>query len=332
MKQHKATVFYKLPGQNPIVKKSASVMDELVEVDFNADNTFYFSPYNKGSKAYQFNLEKDIKLFEVMAFSQYHQAHYDNQSDFIHKVQVAVDTMKNNNSMSKVVLARCSKINIDDSFNVNAYFLNLCTTYPNAFVYAVSSSVTGTWIAATPELLMGIDNQTVKTTALAGTRLSSNDQLSWGEKEITEHYKVEYYIEQLLAKYPFKQVSKQGPVTINAGHLEHIFSAYLFQNDPQYISQFLSDLNPTPAVGGLPKETALSFINEQENLARKFYTGFAGVSNNNQLQLFVNLRCMELFKKFAVLYAGGGITADSNAAQEWIETENKLAILAKFIA
>ncbi len=331
MKQHKATVFYKLPGQNPIVKKSASVADELVEVDFNTDNTFYFSPYNQGSKAYKFSLEKDIKFFEVMAFSQYKQTHYDNQSDFINKVQLAVDTMKNDSSMSKVVLARSSKIAIDNDFDINTYFLNLCMTYPNAFVYAVSSSITGTWIAATPELLMGIDKQIVKTTALAGTRLCNNKHLNWGEKEVTEHYKVEYYIEQLLAKYPFKQVTKQGPVTINAGHLEHIFSAYFFQNDTQYISQFLSDLNPTPAVGGLPKERAISFINEQENLTRQFYTGFVGVSNNNQLQLFVNLRCMELFKTFAVLYAGGGITADSIAAQEWIETENKLAILAKFI-
>lgn len=331
MKQHKATVFYKLPGQNPIVKKSASVTDELVEVDFNTENTFYFSPYNKGSKAYKFKLERDIQFFEVIAFSRYDQTHYDNQSNFINKVQLAVDTMKNDSSMSKVVLARSNKIDIDDNFDINAYFLNLCLTYPNAFVYAVSSSVTGTWIAATPELLIGIENQTVKTTALAGTRLSNNNQVNWGEKEITEHYKVEFYIEQLLAKYPFKQVTKQGPVTINAGHLEHIFSAYSFQNDTQYLSQFLSDLNPTPAVGGLPKDRAIAFISEQENLARKFYTGFVGVSNDHQLQLFVNLRCMELFKRFAVLYAGGGITADSDAANEWIETENKLAILAKFI-
>ena len=39
--------------------------------------------------------------------------------------------------------------------------------------------------------------------------------------------------------------------------------------------------------------------------------------------LFVNLRCMKLDKGKARLFIGGGITKDSNPADEWQETVNK---------
>jgi isochorismate synthase len=39
--------------------------------------------------------------------------------------------------------------------------------------------------------------------------------------------------------------------------------------------------------------------------------------------LFVNLRCMQLAGRFAHLYVGGGITAESDPHSEWRETEMK---------
>ena len=39
--------------------------------------------------------------------------------------------------------------------------------------------------------------------------------------------------------------------------------------------------------------------------------------------LFVNLRCMQLGDGHASLYVGGGITAESDPASEWRETEMK---------
>ena len=37
----------------------------------------------------------------------------------------------------------------------------------------------------------------------------------------------------------------------------------------------------------------------------------------------MNLRCVEIIDGKAVIYVGGGITKDSNAAKEWLETCNK---------
>jgi isochorismate synthase len=90
--------------------------------------------------------------------------------------------MKDSNEMSKVVMARCSKKNIDYELDINTYFLNLCLNYPNSFVYAVSSAVTGTWMAATPEILLKTNYSIIETIALAGTMLS-NSKGTWGTRK-----------------------------------------------------------------------------------------------------------------------------------------------------
>jgi isochorismate synthase len=41
-------------------------------------------------------------------------------------------------------------------------------------------------------------------------------------------------------------------------------------------------------------------------------------------RLYVNLRCLQLRPAEAVLYAGTGLTADSDPSREWQETELKL--------
>ncbi len=330
MKQSKASVFYKLPGKNPIVKKTALVTNELVSIDFNAKNTFYFSPYNNRSKAYQFDLLADMKHFEIIAFSPKNNFKQDSKAEFVQKVQKAVKTMNEQTTLSKVVMARSFSTKIENTFDINAYFVSLCINYPNAFIYAVSSSITGTWIAATPELLLKKEGNTIETIALAGTKLSASNT-DWGDKDLDEQNQVAYYIEQLLLKYKFSKLVKTGPYTTTIGHLNHISTRYSFLNKEPILHSFLEELNPTPAVAGLPQKEAISFINDHENLERKFYTGFAGVSNMGQLSLFVNLRCLELFKDSALLYAGCGITAQSNAELEWEETENKLRILMRFL-
>ena len=47
--------------------------------------------------------------------------------------------------------------------------------------------------------------------------------------------------------------------------------------------------------------------------------------------LFVTLRCMEVFRDGYRLFAGGGILKDSQEEQEWQETEIKLDTMRKII-
>lgn len=69
---------------------------------------------------------------------------------------------------------------------------------------------------------------------------------------------------------------------------------------------------------------AQQFIKGTERYDRKYYTGFLGPCNmDSKTNLFVNLRCAEVFSDSVNLYIGGGITKDSKPEKEWEETELK---------
>lgn len=328
----KATVFYKLPGLNEIVKKKGIINPELKPITFDNlnDDLFLFSPYNSKNLAYHISLQNDISKFEIIAYSANKNNHFDTEQEFLAKTNNAIQTMQEKPELGKVVFGRCENQNFDGEIDINTYFLNLCINYPNSFVYAVSSAVTGTWIAATPELLLNTNYSNISTIALAGTMLI-NSTANWGEKEIDEQNKVALFINEIGHKNKLKKISENGPSDLITGHLKHLCTYFSFEYEQSKIAQIIAELNPTPAVGGLPKNVAIEFIKQNENLERKFYTGFVGIMNKKETALFVNLRCMELFKNKLHLYAGCGITKNSNANAEWQETANKLAILKKYL-
>lgn len=328
----KATVFYKLPGLNETVKKTGTINPELKPIAFDNlnEDLFLFSPYNSKNLAYHITLQNDISKFEIIAYSANKNNHFDTENEFLAKTNYAIQTMQEIPAFGKVVFGRCENQNFDGEIDINTYFLNLCINYPNSFVYAVSSAVTGTWIAATPEILLNTNYSIIKTIALAGTMLN-NSTSKWGEKEIDEQHKVALFINKIAHKNNLTKISENGPSDLLTGHLKHLCTYFSFKYDQSKIAHFIAELNPTPAVGGLPKKTAIEFIKQNENLERKFYTGFVGIMNKKETALFVNLRCMELFKNKLHLYAGCGITKNSDANAEWQETANKLAILRKYL-
>jgi isochorismate synthase len=80
----------------------------------------------------------------------------------------------------------------------------------------------------------------------------------------------------------------------------------------------------------MPKKTALEFIEATEPFNRKFYSGYSGPVNiNKETSLFVTLRCAEIHAKGITLYAGAGITADSDPDKEFEETNLKMDVIGK---
>jgi len=91
-------------------------------------------------------------------------------------------------------------------------------------------------------------------------------------------------------------------------------------------------LHPTSAVCGMPLEPALDFLRDHEGYDREFYSGFLGPVNlEGASSLFVNLRCMQLFETSARVYAGAGVTADSDPEKENEEVDMKIQTLSQLI-
>jgi isochorismate synthase len=168
--------------------------------------------------------------------------------------------------------------------------------------------------------------------ALAGT-LANVQADAWTDKEIKEQKWVEDFIYDTLLPYS-ESLEKSQTETIHSGELKHLKSTFTakLMHEQNSIGEVLAQLNPTPAVCGLPQDVAHHFIIEMEGMDRQLYSGFVGVLNlEEQTHLYVNIRCAQIFEKQINQFAGAGITSSSIPENEWTETENKMAALGKFL-
>jgi isochorismate synthase len=333
-----AFAFFRLPQSKQIWMAQGDCLNQLSALQDIPDNSFVLSPFNEGNLAYYFSFDQ-LKPYQKQ-FIEPNQATKKNvpinsdvksKENYINLVGKAKVTIKESGaSFKKVVLANAKTIK-NNEFNPISFFEQLESAYPNAFVYCAYTPTSEWWIGASPETFICSQNTAFTTIALAGT-LPPNTTRNFTSKEIEEQHLVTLFIEQQLkdADIPFQ---KTVAAPFSTGHLTHLKTSYLFgsnQNTKQ-IYALIAKLNPTPAVAGLPKEKAIDFISKHENLNRSFYSGYIGLKEANNLQLFVNLRCLKWDKEVITLYAGAGITADSNPESEWEETQHKMNTLEKFL-
>lgn len=233
----------------------------------------------------------------------------------------------------KIVAARALVKQIPEQLHPVTLFYALCETYPSAFVSMVYTAQYGLWIGATPEILLEVKNDTYKTFALAGTMPAKSSPCKWGHKELEEHKLVADYIQQSFRKLGAAKPYMELQESTMAGDLLHLRTTYIYSGlSKKKWNQVVKVLHPTPAVAGLPKTKSIQFIKKQEQNERGFYSGYLGPVNvGNEIHLFVNLRCMQLFGNQYALYAGCGITASSVPSKEWKESELKMMTLEKII-
>lgn len=244
-------------------------------------------------------------------------------------------------TFEKVVPSRTHLIELPVDFDIVQAFQRLCDSYPDALISFVTAPESGSWLGATPELLVSVEDKTVfKTVALAGTQAYTPGtrlkNVGWTQKDIEEQALVERYIISCFKKIRLREFEEHGPKTVIAGNLLHLKSEFkvdmVSTNFPQLGSVMLQLLHPTSAVCGVPLEPSLEFLQINEGYQRQFYSGYLGPVNfRNNIDIFVNLRCAQLLGDKAILYAGAGVTVDSVPEQEWDETEMKLNTLLKIL-
>lgn len=237
-----------------------------------------------------------------------------------------------NDNLQKLVLSRTS--DVERKSSVGLAFKRACQKYKDNFVYLCHTPESGTWLGSSPEIILSGNKGNWKTDALAGTQKVNSvaDEIVWDEKNIYEQGIVMKYMQNQLTKIGVTSVN-DTPITIFSGDLAHLKSEFRFQlPDNNKVGDVLNILHPTPAVCGFPKDKAFNFILENEKYDRAYYTGFIGVLDpENQTNLYVNLRCMQIHQNSLRLYAGGGIMPDSQALSEWQETDYKLQTILSIL-
>lgn len=332
--------------------------DTLVTVRDFSESGFVMAPFDKWEDAILLPLELCDAIQAEFTFKQPFQAplgytdtSYESQKEaHLNLVSKGIQAIRGGN-LDKVVLSRQERVKGAQS--PIKLFEKLLEAYPTAFVFLWHHTKASTWLGATPETLLTVENNTFSTMALAGTQAyKGTTNVAWGDKEREEQAIVTREIVENL-RNNVNSITVSEPVTTKAGNLLHLktnISGTLRNAD---LTLLLSCLHPTSAVCGFPKKAAKAFILENEGYDRAFYTGFLGelhvqesktrnanrrnVENNaygtvkKVSNLFVTLRCMQWTNEAAILYSGGGITKDSNPEAEWLETVHKTKTMKNII-
>ncbi len=308
--------------ENSILKTTNFKESGFVFAPFlNEDSTIYIPDTYHKKIAY--NPSND-KLFSINKGFE-----ANNKKEFIASVEKAINEIHSKN-IYKVVLSRQQKIKGKNAIPIKT-FENLLSLYNNAFVYLWHHPKVGTWLGATPEQLFSLKHNKMQTVALAGT-ISTQDKFNWSNKEKKEQNIVtEYITDNLKQKFKNSKIKEGALKTIKVGNIAHLKTKITAVDTDFTVKYLIKVLHPTPAVCGVPKDKAHSFISKQEASKREYYTGFLGVvKNSTKAKLFVNIRCTSFANNNEyTLYGGAGITAESNPLMEYEETQNKILAISR---
>lgn len=325
--------------QNPVLLLHADRQMDIPAQQLDSQDDEYQEVLGQLKEAC-YDLPKGLKLYNGK------EMHY--SIDFANFHSHIVD-----GEFSKIVLARCCREKPQTMQSPLKLMKKACLRYPRMFVALVSAERCGTWLMATPEVLLEGDGTHWNTVSLAGTMALSEEQMDfdnppqtnvssmrhrddgsivWNIKNIQEQRFVSTYITECL-EYFTNDIEEFGPYTMRAGNLVHLRSDFHFTlPKSDRLGQLLSRLYPTPAVCGLPKEAARDFILRNEYARRDYYSGFVGpLSPATDTHLYVALRCMRIDSQGYSLYAGGGLLADSDMETEWNETEDKMQTMRSLL-
>lgn len=330
--------------------------NELYQVDDFKNSGFVFCPFSSDHPKIIFPYDKCEVLssqwsVENLSFkaNQYQETDH---AQLNHEVLVkkAISAI-NNSNLQKIVCSRKTKISVE--IEPLEVFQRLIHQYQDAFCYCWYHPKIGMWIGATPEQFIHIERNQLKTVALAGTLDAEKyPKPEWSAKEIEEQQMVTDFIVQAI-RPKAKKLNIGNTETVSAGQLWHLKTVITAEINAENLTQVISDLHPTSAVCGLPKAEAERFIKANESYDRQYYTGFLGELNvkhevgrhstsKNQEQmaiknikrvsdLYVNLRCMQVFDDYVEIYVGGGITKDSHPKAEFEETVAKSQTLLRVL-
>lgn len=204
----------------------------------------------------------------------------------------------------------------------------------DCFHFGVQFTPHEAFIGCPPERLYKREGRHLMTEALAGTTRRGldaqqdqalADELLADKKNSLENQCV--YQQLLTQLEPLASQVQMGEAHIvklrSVQHIRRLIHAELHSDVTD--QQLLSELPPTPAVGGVPRESALAFIRQHERHRRGWYAGAFGRISYTISDLAVAIRCAHISPEAIRLYAGAGIVAGSQPDEEWHELDTKIA-------
>jgi menaquinone-specific isochorismate synthase len=240
-----------------------------------------------------------------------------------------------NGELEKVVLAKRTILEFKDPLNPWAILKELQKKNENASLFAFQMDAEHTFLGASPEKLYTRRNQTLMTEALAGTRKRGADeaedlllenQLLHDPKERREFDCVKRSIHTTLSPLCSSMQWEASDHILKTSTVQHLHNQMRATLLPHICdATLLSQLHPTPAIGGLPRDQALTFLLSQEEFDRGWYASPLGWISADEADITVGIRSALIAGTKVHLFAGTGIVAGSDPQREWEELEHKIS-------
>ena len=235
-------------------------------------------------------------------------------------------------TMDKAVIARPIHVESDRPIDVHAVLRRMKSTFGSSHRFSIDG-----FVGASPELLVGVEGDVVTAFPLAGTTRTTGDpeldarlaaELRASPKNRIEHRAAIEMVRDTLLPFCSYLDWAPEPEIVKVANVQHLGSRAegMLSRPAPSVVELVRALQPTPAVGGYPRERALDLITAVEGFERGVYGGAVGwCDGRGDGRWAVSLRCAELSadRRSARLVAGGGIVADSEPLAELAETQAK---------
>ena len=269
-----------------------------------------------------------IEDFEVPRVRHNFKETSDDKADW-NRLMIAISDGINSGEMTKVVSSREVEFTSETPYNVSSILANLVDNNPNCFIFGYEKDGR-TFVGASPEILVRHRGSEILSYALAGTAPKdgpnawTEEQLLTSEKNLIEHNIVRNRIVNTMKQItPDVTVGETGIMELS--HLYHLRTIITAKDSTKSLVEWAKLLHPTPALGGEPREKALALLQEYESHERGMYAApFGFMKDMGDGIVVVAIRSALIMDNVLYAYAGCGVVVDSDADEEYAETNNKM--------
>ena len=195
----------------------------------------------------------------------------------------------------------------------------------------------GQFLVFSPEIFVKIDHGIISSFPMKGTIDASlpdaETRILKDEKEFFEHNTIVDLIRNDLAMVStgvnVKRFRYIDRIVTNRKELLQVSSEICGELPADWNSRLgdiIFTLLPAGSVTGAPKEKTVQIIRDTEIYERGFYTGVCGVFDGHSLDSGVMIRFIENSEGKLIFKSGGGITALSDAGNEYEEMIQKVYV------
>lgn len=254
------------------------------------------------------------------------------KEQYLHAVEDVTKRIRED-EVNKVVIARSLKLMFDKDFSPATAIYHAAMEQPESYLFGLENGEQ-MFFGATPERLVKVENSKAQSAGLAGSvkrGKNSVEDKALGEalladpKNLGEHKYVVDMIRKVFEQYCKELKVPPRPKLMKIRDIQHLYTpieGHLKKDSSLF--ELVQALHPTPALGGEPRQEAISIIRESEQMNRGYYAAPIGWINTEEDGEFaVGIRSALIENEYAYLYAGGGIVAESSSMEEFEETRVK---------